>query len=243
MKKLIYILLLFSACKSPEKKIAAIEKDTAKKVKPVDTTFIVREAKKDFYHAVYVEKDRSSKLYKTLLGFKFDKNDSITYNDGYKVMKIKHRASLKKYDLGQLRNEWVPLYGYKGKYYLYFPNDFGYAARRILTDSTLIYWGQEGPTPAPLFEFKRLSANKYALKTSPFYQFVRSSNITIYVIDAKNMVTVWEDKSLPLDYRYMIYVSKGHAANFDMVVNHCVTEVTPEFDFDKINYKKLIKGL
>ncbi|MEB0303024.1 hypothetical protein, partial [Mucilaginibacter sp. 5C4] len=63
------------------------------------------------------------------------------------------------------------------------------------------------------------------------------------IIDPKNMVTVWEDTSLPFDYRYTLYVAKEHAAKFDMVVNYSKMDKMPEFDFDKINYKKLIKGL
>ncbi|MCO5935815.1 hypothetical protein NAF17_09690 [Mucilaginibacter sp. RB4R14] len=243
MKKLIYLLILLAACKSPEKKVAAVEKDTVQKAKPADTTFLWREVKKDVYHAVYIEKDRNASQYKWLLGFKYDHNDSINYNETYKILKVKHFKPLKKYDLAGLPKQWVPLNLYKGKYYLYAPGDGGNTRIRAITDSTIIYYDMDGPTVQALLDFKKLKANKYFLKSPPFYQFVRSSNVTIYIIDPKNMVTVWEDTSLPFDYRYTLYVAKEHAAKFDMVVNYSKMDKMPEFDFDKINYKKLIKGL
>jgi hypothetical protein len=242
MKKLIYLLILFTACKSPEKKVAVAKHDTVKKVSRADTTFILREATKDLYHAVYIERNRSSNPYKNLLGFKFDHYDSVTYNDSYKTMKIKHRAPFKKYDLGGLPQQWLPLYSYKGKYYLYSPSDFGNAGRRILTDSTIVYWSMEGPEPGPLLDFKKVTDNKYTLKAPPFYQFVKNSTINIYIIDPKNRVAVWEDTALPNDYKYGLYVPVQYARNFELVNNFCKTDKMPEFNFDKIDFKALIKG-
>ncbi|MFD0763683.1 hypothetical protein ACFQZI_02375 [Mucilaginibacter lutimaris] len=243
MKKVIFLFILFAACKSPEKKVVTVEKDTLQKTKAADTNFIVREAKRDFYHAVYIEKDRNAAQYKWLLGFKYDHYDSINYKETYKIMKIKHPKPLRKYDLAGLPKQWVPLNLYKGKYYLYAPSDGGNTRIKAITDSTIIYYDMDGPTVQALLNFKKLKANKYFLKSPPFYQFVRSSNVTIYVIDPQNMITVWEDASLPLAYRYTMYVAKEHATNFDMVVNYCKTDKMPEYDFEKIDYKKLIKGL
>lgn len=243
MKKLIYLVILLAACKSPDKKVAAVGKDTAKKVKAADTTFLSREIKKDLYHVVYIEKNRNTIYYEWLLGFKYDHYDSINYNETYKILKVKHRKPLNKYDLAGLPKQWVPLNLYRGKYYLYTPSDGGSRGIRAITDSTVIYYDMDGPTVHALLDFKKLKPNKYFLKSPPFYQFVRSSNVNIYVIDPKNMVTVWEDLSLPLDYRYMLYVAKEHANHFDMVVNYCKTQRTDEFAFEKINYKRLIKGL
>nr|WP_067059607.1 hypothetical protein [Mucilaginibacter sp. L294] len=244
MKKLIYLLLLLSACKSgPDKKVTAtVQPDTAAKTKPADTTFLLREAKKGFYHAVYIEKNREAKAYKRLLDFKYDHYDSISYNENYKILKVKFKKPLKKYDVASLGQGWLPLYSYKGKYYLYAPSDWGNTGKRVLTDSTLIYRGADGPDLKPLLSFKKLSDSKYTLTSQPFYQFVKKSNINIYIIDPKNMVAVWEDTAVPQDYRYGLYVPVQYAQNFDMVRNYCKTDKMPEFDFDKIDFKALIKG-
>jgi hypothetical protein len=243
MKKLIYLVLLLSACKgSTNKKAAVVEKDSIKKTHPADTAFLLREVKKDFYHAVFIEKNRESKLYKRLLDFKYDHDDSIAYNENYKILKVKFKKPLKKYAVADLKQEWLPLYAYKGKYYLYAPSDWGNAGRRMLTDSTLIYWDMEGPDPKPLLSFKKLNDGKYSLTSQPFYQFVKKSNINVYIIDPKNKVAVWEDNALPAAYRYGLYVPVQYAHNFDMVHNYCKTDKMPEFVFDKIAFKTLIKG-
>src|ERR1700739_3393054 len=101
MKKLLYLLLLLSACKSnPDKKVVAtVQPDSAGKSKSADTTFLLREAKKGFYHAVFIEKNRESKVYKRLLDFKYDHYDSVDYNENYKILKVKFKKPLKKYDV------------------------------------------------------------------------------------------------------------------------------------------------
>jgi hypothetical protein len=238
MKKLIYILLLFSACKSPEKKVVA----TVKEAKPIDTVFIEKDTTKDYYHTVYIEKDRGAKAYKALQDFKYDHNDSIAYNAGYKVLKVRYSKPLKKYNITGLPKEWLPLYLYKGNYYLYSPCNTANMGMRVLTDSTLIYYSLDGPEPKPILDFKKLNANKYALKSLPIYQFVKSSNITIYIIDPEKMIAVWEDKTLPEAYRYQLYVAKENAGNFDMVINQSVNTKLPEYHFDKIDFRALLKG-
>jgi hypothetical protein len=245
MKKLLYLLLLLSACKSnPDKKAAAmVQPDSGRKTNPADTTFLLKEANKGFYHAVFIEKGREAKVYKRLLDFKYDHYDSIAYNENYKILKIKFKKPLKKYDVAALSQGWLPLHSYKGNYYLYAPSDWGNASRRILTDSTLVYWGMEGPDQKPLFSFKKITDRKYSLTSQPFYQFVKKSSINIYIIDPKNKVAVWEDTALPADYRYALYVPLQYAQNFDLVHNYCKTEKTMEFEFDKIDFKALIKGL
>jgi hypothetical protein len=243
MKKLLYLLLFLSACKgSADKKEVVVEKDTVKKTNLADTTFLLREVKKDFYHAVFIEKNREAKLYKRLLDFKYDHDDSIAYNENYKILKVKFKKPLTKYDIAALKQGWLPLYAYKGKYYLYAPSDWGNAGRRMFTDSTLIYWDMEGPDPKPLMSLKKINDRKYSLTSQPFYQFVKNSNINVYIIDPKNKVAVWEDTALPAAYRYGLFVPVQYAHNFDMVHNYCKTDKMPEFEFDKIDFKALIKG-
>jgi hypothetical protein len=238
MKKLIYILLLFSACKGPDRKVVI----PVKEAQLTDTVFIERDTTQDYYHAVYIEKDRLAKTYKALQNFKYDHNDSIAYNAGYKVLKVRYRKPLKKYNITGLPKEWLPLYLYKGNYYLYSPCNTANIGMRVLTDSTLIYYSLDGPEPKPILDFKKLNTNKYALKSLPIYQFVKSSNIIIYIIDPEKMIAVWEDKTLPEAYRYKLYVAKESAGNFDMVVNQSVNTKLPEYQFDKVDFKALLKG-
>jgi len=239
------MVLLLAACKGPQKDKTpdTVANDTNPKTTAVDTAFIVREAGKGFYHTVYIEKNKAASSYKALLDFKYDHDDSVAYKANYKILKVRNPKPLKKYNLAGLPNTWLPLNLYKGKYYLYAPCNWGNIGIRTLTDSTLTYYSTDGPDIKPLLNFKKINPEKYEFQSKPFYQFVRSSNITIYIINPKKMIAVWEDRSLPVDYRYKLYVAKEQAGNFDMIVNDCKTGRTTEFDFDKVNFKVLIKGL
>ncbi|MBL4676164.1 MAG: hypothetical protein JKY70_08185, partial [Mucilaginibacter sp.] len=122
------------------------------------------------------------------------------------------------------------------------PSDWANVDKRTITDSTTIYRGEQGPEPYVLKDVKKLNDAKYNVKAPPFYQFVKKSNINIYIIDPATKLSVWEDTELPPAYRYRLYVPLSSANKYDLVVNYCKTAKMPEFNFDKIDYAALIKG-
>lgn len=89
-----------------------------------DTIFIKREKTAEYYHKIYIEKNRSSSYYKLLTRFKFDKDELEFINEYYRSFK-KRSVPLKKFNLHNIATEWLPLYKYKGHYYLYAPSDWG----------------------------------------------------------------------------------------------------------------------
>jgi hypothetical protein len=124
------IILVFSFCLTACHPPAIKDRSTA------DTDFITREVTKENYCAAYIEHNRQSKLY-DILDFKMDRYESNDYNEEYKSLKKRHPHNLKIYDLAGLPKEWIPLYKYKGKYYIYYPSDWGDLGRRVITDSTM----------------------------------------------------------------------------------------------------------
>lgn len=226
-----------------DKKADIDQKEPAKPTSVADTVFLEKEHKGNFYHAVFIEKNRAAKSFKGLLNFSYDHNDSIAFNEYLKILKVRNHAPLKKYSIATVPAEWLPLYLYKGKYYLYEPSNSGNTGRRALTDSTLTYWNTDGPEPKPLLDFKKTGKQRYSLRSLPYYQFVKKSTINIYIIDPAKNLAVWEDTSLPADYRYGLYVPKEHAKEYDLVSTYCSTGKSTEFKFDKIDFKSLIKGL
>ncbi|WP_121197150.1 hypothetical protein [Mucilaginibacter gracilis] len=211
------------------------------KAQHTDTTFISRKKTKDYYWAIYIEKNRQSKKYKNLLDFKMNKWDAKNYKES--LDSLKKRKIIKIKALAGLPKEWLPLYLYKGKYYIYYPCEWDNGDRRILTDSTLVDPSMEGPIPRPLQTVKKINANTYYLQLKAFYSIGPPiSTLIIHIIDAKNNIAVWEDTSQQGPYRYGLYVAKQSAANFDMVVNYCDNNRVPEFEFDKIDYTALLKG-
>jgi hypothetical protein len=168
-----------------------------------------------------------------------DKWERETYVSGLK--EVKHPLA-KTPALGGLPREWVPLYRYKGKYYIYSPSEAGNICRMIITDSTIVYWGMEGPTPEPIFQALKVKPNTWYVRSGAFYINSKDSRLTIHLIDPVNKIAVWEDASQPIGTRYNLYVAREKARNFDMVVNYCKENKEMEFMFDKINYPLLLKA-
>jgi hypothetical protein len=211
--------------------------------KPTDTIFLLKERDRGYYHIVYIEKNRKSTWYKNLLDFKMYYGDSDEYHDNLDGLKA-HFQSFKKCRLEGLPKEWLPLYRYKGKYYIYYPSEWGMVDREVLTDSTLINWTIEGPEPMAIASAKRIKTNTWYLDSHYFYDGkLHLKKIKVHVVNTANQMAVWEypDESGP--YRYELYIPRASAAKFDMVVNYCAQGKMAEFFmFDKIDYKALLKG-
>lgn len=206
-----------------------------------DTTFIFRKVTKDQYHAVYIERDRRSKKYTRLLNFKMDKWDADGYQQSLLLLK-KQKPFKTKLPTG-LPKEWMPLYLYKGKYYIYYPSEWGEIGRRMITDSTLVYWSMDTPEPEPIQAAEKINEHTFYIRSKAFFiPHPPVSKLIIHIIDVKNGVAVWEDTSLSGNDRYGLYVSKQKARNFDMIVNYCREYKVDEFQFDKINHPALLKG-
>jgi len=210
------------------------------KHKSADTTFLLREITKDDYHAIYIEKNREAKYYKQLVEFTMDAGNIAGYNSAYQSLKQKVKHPFKKSDLAGLPKEWMPLYRYKGKYYLYKPSEWGSIDRRIITDSTIVYWSMEEPYPE-LLNLTSHTVNTYTFTTSNYMTNAAPSQLIIHIIDPVNKIAVWEDRSRPLPYRYGLYISRATARNFDMIVNYTPYNKAIEFEFDKIDYPALLK--
>jgi len=207
-----------------------------------DTTFILRGKTKHYYHAIYIEKNRESTFYQQLTDFTFDKWDIESFKGNYEAIKKMYSNPYKVFKHPALPTEWLPLYSYKGTYYLYAPSDWGYAGRRIITDSTLVYWDMDGPSPMPLTTFQKNNDKKYSLTHfQPYNTDGNTNQIIIHIIDSKNKIAVWEFTNEAKDYQYQLYVPKENAKNFDMINNYCDYMKQMEFKFDTIDYKKLIK--
>jgi hypothetical protein len=210
--------------------------------KSTDTIFLLKERDTSYYHIVYVEKNRKSRWYKNLLDFKMHYGDSDEYHDNLEELK-RHFKSFKKYNLDGLPKEWLPLNQYKGKYYIYYPSEWGMTDREVLTDSTLVWWTIEGPEPMEITSAKQINANTWHIGARYFYDGKpHPKNIIVHIINTTNQMAVWEypDKS-GLD-RYELYIPRAYAAKFDMVVNYCDQGKMAEFMFDNIDFKALLKG-
>jgi hypothetical protein len=194
------------------------------------------------YNNVYIDNNRDSKNHGLLADFSFtEEANLIKYTEKLKKRNIR----LSKIPAQGLPTEWIPLNVYKNKYYLYMPSDGGYLNRRMITDSLLVFWLMEGPTPYPLQSITKKDAGTWAIRSTDLFVkmegFTRPEILNIYIIDPKTNMAVWEYKSeTEKNYSYELCIPRENIKDFDIIVNDG-NEKSPEFDFDKIDFKKLLK--
>jgi hypothetical protein len=208
-----------------------------------DTIFIEREKTKDYYCKTYIEKNRESILYEQLIDFSMENWEKERYSYGLKELKKNRLHVLKKYKLTGLPREWLPLYRYKGKYYVYSPGEEGTEGRRFLTDSTMVYWFGDEVSPQPILSAQAVNLQTWYLNIRSYFEQRRNSKLIIHIIDPKTKIAVWEDDNQPDADRYELYIPKESVKDFDMIVSRCDNIKTAPFgSFDQIDYKALLAG-
>ena len=239
MKTLAFSGLLF-LCFISSKYQKAASLVSARDKKSTDTIFFKRERGKDFYHIIYVEKNRQSTFYTKLLDFKMDKHDTSVYIQNWSAFDKDLRKPVKKFKLLGFARQWLPVYKYKNKYYLYYPGDTGLENRKMITDSTICYSNMDGWFPYQMLSLKQRDNKSWTFGMSSFGK--AKSTLTIHIIDNKTKLAVWEDGNRNAAYGYGLYVPRDDAAKFDMIVNYTNGDLPDEFEFDKIDFKALLKG-
>jgi len=229
----VFCLLFLIAC-------SGNKKNTQKN----DTVFLVNVSNKDWGQKTFIEKNRNAAEYKSLLNFKFDSNLTAAFIESTRDLKQHYPSSLKKFNIGNIPREWVPIHQYKNKYYLYSAAESDLEGRLIVTDTTLIrQWGyDDGPIAQPLLSVKKTAKNTWLLKTDAYYQSPpNAETLIIHTIDRSTNLAVWEEFSKLRGHNYWLCVPRDNADKFDMIVNRSDgRSKIGEFIFDKIDYQKLL---
>lgn len=194
------------------------------------------------YNNIYIDTNRHSINHQSLADFSFTKEQNI---DSYNEKIIKRRIQLNKINKQSLPAEWVPLYIYKNKYYVYKPSEQGELRRRMINDSLLIFWFMDGPVPYVLQSITQIDKENWLVKSKDHFVrmegFIRPEILNIHIIDPVNKIAVWEYKSEnEKEYSYELCIPKENIQNFDIIVNDSNGK-TAEFDFEKPDFKKLLK--
>ncbi|MDD3039140.1 hypothetical protein [Bacteroides sp.] len=211
-----------------------------------DTTFLLKKYYSGFTQSIYIEKDKESRPYKRLLNFTMSNYDIDQYNELVEIYTKKNLGPLKTHNLFNLPGNWVPLYLYQGEYYLYSPSEGGLNGRRQINDSTLICNYIDGPYPYIINSVKQPSPAIYHISTLESYSNTdllrKPSDLYIYMIDPVNEIAVWQYTANDGKPSYTLYVSENKARNFNMIVwNTPYEKEFDEFEFDQIDFKKLIE--
>ena len=201
-----------------------------------DTIFFKREVRDSpyvFYHAIFI--DTSKKVRQRLTDFKFDNFDSGVY-----FSELKGLGLLRKRELpNKFPKKWIELYLYKGEYYLYKPSEAGFNIRFEITDSTTIDFSMEGAEPSRINQILVLLPGHILLNRNNNWD---GKTVEINIIDAKKGIAVFNfgrtKYSYPLS-RLMVDINKAYL--FPLIHNYCVTDLQPEFEFDYVDFDKLLK--
>lgn len=248
MRLLIIVIILgiFTSCNQDRlNKEMLLESEDSKVTNTIDsflsndTIFIYRNYENNKYHAIYIEKNRSSAYYQELMNFEFDKYDWDAFYGNWSIREKNNRAISVKLETDNLPSEWLPVYYYNGESYLYFPSERGSIGRKILLDSVYVRWGMDGPDPNPLISIDKINESEYKIIYDPYHTDLSLVEINIYIINHEKGLTIWEFVYPSRSY-YQMYIPKEKAKNFDMIINYSPNRKMNEFEFEEFNFKKLI---
>jgi len=205
----------------------------------IDTAFLLKEHHADYYQVAYIEKNRNSAEYKGLLDFRLDSTENEEYRENCKALYKNAVRGSKKYKMTGLPRHWLPIYKHAGKYYLYSPSESGVEGRLMVTDTTVCFMYLDGYYPEIILAVTNQGDKNWRFNV--FSPISGMHQIIVHTIDPKTHLAVWGDLNRG-DNRYNLYVPSEYANNFDMVVNRDRGDVkVTEFNFDKIDYKALLK--
>lgn len=204
-----------------------------------DTIFLKREVggrSYPFYHAIFI--DTTAQYRNELTSFSFNRFDSTQYFYQLKGLKplINDGSSLR----SKFPRKWIALHELKGRFYLYWPSDFGYHFRFEITDSTTIDFTMEGPEPSRLDKVSLLSPTHLIISRINFSQ---SESVDIKIIDTAKGIAIFTFSPTKYDKNgyQILMVDKAKAFQYPIIVNYCSTDKQQEYQFDEIDFKSLLK--
>ena len=238
MKQLMYLTLLLLAlmsCSGSGRNHITVNDSN---VVVNDTFFIKRHIYNDTVACnIFIDSNKRSSNYGWVWGLDKTDSDNIKY---YISAIHKRHLFLKKFNTFLLPTEWRPVYQLRSKYYLYQPSDAGYKGTRILSDSLFMIYYMDGYSPQAIESVAKESNSIFKIKLHHYLDQLNSpSDLTIYIIDPKSKLAVWEYK-LGTNITYELMVPKESEMMYPSVVITSQISKQDEFDFEKVDYSKLI---
>lgn len=206
-----------------------------------DTTFLYREHSTACgWHRIYIEHNRKNDNYEALEEYSISGYRKDGYDRQIEDIKEGYPNRLKKFALGDLPRDWLPLRLFEGKYYIYAPSEWTYADHRVITDVAFVEQMMDGPWPSALKSFKK-TGDRYDIEYYTYADGVRS--LAIHMIDTVNKIAVWEYKNNegePVGYE--LRVASSNVRLFPLVVNDWGCRALFEVVFDRPDCKAILAG-
>jgi len=207
---------------------------------PRDTFFIKKIINNDKYHIVYIDSTDNPVILRRITGFNEQDSSNIA---SFEKLVNERNLNLRKFDVGLLSSEWMPVKMLNKKYYLYSPSDKGSKSHRVISDSIFLFETMEGYFPAAISSMRKRDSNRYSFTFEDYLDLGESlpDEVNLYIIDRQKMLAVWEYKSKgDKNYKYELMVPMTHSNDFSIIVNDS-EEKQLEVLFEEIDFRNLIK--
>lgn len=182
-----------------------------------DTVFLLKEKS----HTIFIEPNKNSVNYEYFSDFSSFPKKTV------KTTKIL-----------EISSKWVPLYQYKNKYFLYRPCDLGTNFRICLSNNKIAFEGFEINLFNIGSKLKKSNDTLYKLSfKDPLKGVVK---IEIQIIDKEKGVAVFKYISSNDEISYQLMIDSNKLKLFQIIVNDCIFSKAKEFEFDKIDFQKII---
>lgn len=203
-----------------------------------DTIFLKRGNISNSFHRVFVLNNFST--YHTQL-FQNMQKDSVhiaevnaILNAGLSNKKVPMLSNL-------LLGEWMSLHSYKGKLYAYSPSEPYINSYMNLTDSSIeINDFSDGIIPMRITEIAKTKNYGIVFIVKGLYEYTRQ--VTFYFLNKEMDLALVETTNQAKEKRYEIMATKNKIFHMPIIVNDCLTSRVGEWQFDKINYRKILNS-
>lgn len=205
-----------------------------------DTLFIKRtiaDTPYAFYHAIFIDTSNTSIFRNRITHHEFNRFDSTIYFEGLACLE-RPRHPRKFRTIKALPRNWIPLFQYKGKFYLYHASDGCCIFRFRITDTTTMDHTIEGPSPSWIKQIKYQGEGKFLIERNSKYS---GGTVSVHIIDQKRGIAILNFSSSKYSQgQQLLMVDANRAHLFPMIVNYCVTDRMEEVEFDVIDFSKLL---
>ena len=160
--------------------------------------------------------------------------DPNSYNDFYNEFKDFPKGNLNL----KFPNKWIPAYKYQEKYYIYKPCDCHNPIIKITNKKTYQKCFEES-------EYKNI---KILVKGNNYIEITyinfskQKEKLKITYLEEKKGIAIFEFINNKKQSNYLLMVDLEKIKKLPIIVNDCKLEKVKEFEFDKIDYKQLLKS-
>lgn len=187
---------------------------------------------------VYIDNNRKSWAYSRALKKDIDPGSFKMYLE---KAASKYGATISKHALPDFTRTWYPLKVLKGHYYVYFPSDAGVNNWISVNDSTVIQNTASDDIYPSVLDSVQILDNGAKINITMTDPLEGHTSLTIHIIDKGRGIAIVERPGSNIYPRYQLMVDEKKFNRFPIVINHSPDERADEYEFDKVNYRDLLK--